>query len=68
MTEVGQIREAAAQLPERDRAELAVFLIEGLDATPCCVDDEEVERRRAELESGQISGLTVDEFKRSCER
>jgi hypothetical protein len=60
MIEAGQIRDAASQLPERDRAELAAFLIEGLEGTHYWVDDEEIERRRNELDSGEVKGLTVD--------
>lgn len=45
MIEAGEIRDAASQLAERDRAELAAFLIEGLEDTHYWVDDEEVERQ-----------------------
>jgi hypothetical protein len=68
MIEAGQIRDAASQLPERDRAELAAFLIEGLKGTHYWVDDEEIQRRRAELDSGEVQGLTEEEFWKACGR
>ena len=68
MIEAGQIREAASQLPVRERAELAAFLLEGLEDTHYWVDDEEVGRRRAELDSGEVKGLTEEEFWKACGR
>ena len=68
MFEAGEIRDAAAQLPVRERAELAAFLIEGLEDTHYWVDDDEVERRQAELDSGAVRGLSADEFRKACGR
>lgn len=39
-----------------------------LDETHCWVDDEEVSRRRDELHSGQVKGLSLEEFKVACGR
>jgi hypothetical protein len=68
MTEVAQLREAASHLSPPDRAELAVFLLGTLEDTHHWVEDDEVIRRREELESGELKGLTLEEFKRACGR
>lgn len=68
MIEAGEIRDAASKLPERDRAELAAHLIEGLEGTHYWVEDEEVERRREELDSGEVKGLSLEEFRKACGR
>jgi hypothetical protein len=68
MTKVAQLREAAADLSGPDRAELAAFLLGTLDDAHHWVDDEEVLRRREELDSGKVRGLTLEEFKAACGR
>jgi hypothetical protein len=68
MTKVAEICEAVADLPSADRAELAAFLLAGLDNTHYWVEDEEVERRRAELDSGAVKGLTHEDFLKACGR
>jgi hypothetical protein len=68
MSQVSEIRQAASTLSAEERAELAVFLLEGLDADPHCVSDEEVLRRRDELASGTVTGLSRDEFRKACGR
>ena len=68
MTEVTQIREAASRLSTPDKAELAVFLLGSLDDTHYWVDDEEVMRRREELDSGEVKGLSPKEFREACGR
>ena len=68
MTKVSEIREAAAELPSGDRAELAAFLLGGLDNTHYAVDDAEVRRRSDELDSGAVKGLTHEEFLKACGR
>ena len=47
---------------------MAVLLLEDLDDTPHTVSDEEVLRRRDELASGAVTGLSLDEFRKACER
>jgi len=68
MTQVAQIREAVAQLSAPDRAELAAFLLGTLEDIHYWVEDDEVLRRRDELDSGQVRGLTVSEFRAACGR
>jgi hypothetical protein len=68
MTEVAQLREAASHLSTPDRAELAVFLLGTLEDTHHWVEDDEVVRRREELDSGEVKGLSLEEFKRACGR
>ena len=68
MTEVAQIREAAARLSTPDKAELAAFLLGSLEDTHYWIDDEEVMRRRQELDSGEVQGLTPEEFRKASGR
>lgn len=68
MSEVAQLKESAARLSVAERAELADFLLDGLDGTHHWVDDDEVMRRRQELDSGEVIALTLEEFKQACGR
>ena len=68
MTEVVQIKTAISLLSASDRAELAVFLLGSLEETHYWVDDDEVLRRRDELDSGSVRGLNLDEFRQACGR
>lgn len=68
MTQVAELRQAACQLSAPDRADLAAFLLGTLDETHYWVDDEEVSRRRDELNSGLVKGLSLEEFKAACGR
>ncbi|WP_369335607.1 addiction module protein [Luteolibacter arcticus] len=68
MSQVSEIRQAASKLSIQERAELAVFLLEDLDDSPHSVSDEEVLRRRDEMASGAVTGLTMEEFRKACGR
>ncbi len=68
MTHVSEIRNAAIALDTSDRAELAVFLLGSLEETHHWVDDEEAIRRRDELDSGAVEGISREEFNRRCGR
>lgn len=68
MTKVGELREAVSTLSISDRAELVAFLIAGLEDTHHWVEDDEVLRRREELDSGEVKGLTLEGFKQACGR
>ena len=68
MTKIAEIRTQAAELPREDRAELAAFLLGGLNDTHHWVDVEEVIRRSEELDSGVEKGLTQEEFMKACVR
>ena len=63
---ISDVRRAASELSEPERAELAAYLLGSLDAVHHWVDDEEVMRRSAELDSGAVKGLTRDEFTQAC--
>jgi hypothetical protein len=63
-----EIRESVVSLSKPERAELAALLLGSLDDTHYWVDDEEVENRSAELDSGAVVGVTKDEFRRLCGR
>ncbi|HEY1121181.1 MAG TPA: addiction module protein [Haloferula sp.] len=68
MSTVSEVRDAAARLSVEERAELALFLLDGLDEVPHYISDEEVLRRRDELASGAVTGLNRDEFRKACGR
>lgn len=68
MMKVAEIRTKAAELPREDRAELAAFLLGGLNDTHHWVDDDEVIRRSEEFDSGIEKGLTQEEFMKACGR
>jgi hypothetical protein len=68
MTEVSQLRDAVSLLSAPDRADLAVFLLSSLEEAHYWIEDEEVLRRREEMESGVVRGLTLDEFRQACGR
>ena len=66
MTEIAErLRTELAVLDSEDRADLAYFLLQSLDAE---VDlnvevawDAELDRRIADIESGNVKGITCDE-------
>ena len=68
MAKLAEIRNTLAKLPREERAELAAFLLEDLDALHDWVGDEEVARRSDELDSGVEKGLTQEEFLKACGR
>ncbi len=68
MTAFAQIRETVCNLPGPERAELAVRLLSSLDDTHHWVDDEEVDQRSAELDSGVVEGISLDKFRELCGR
>jgi hypothetical protein len=68
MKAFSEIRESVVNLSKPERAELAVLLLGSLEGTHHWVDDEEVERRSAELDSGQTLGVSKEEFMKLCGR
>lgn len=68
MMEALQIRQEASQLPASERAELAAFLLSSLDEPHHWVEDEEVAQRTEELNSGEVRGLSLAEFRTACGR
>ena len=63
---VAEIQRELASLPERQRAELAVFILDSLEVAHHEVSDEEVARRRDELLNGQVDRMTRAEFAAAC--
>lgn len=68
MSTFTEIRESVVSLSKPERAELAVLLLGSLDDTHYWVDDVEVENRSSELDSGEVVGVTKEEFRRLCGR
>ncbi len=71
MSEISQVREwppMNTKLSEPDRAELAAFLLGSLEEAHHWVDDEEALERQRELESGEVKGLNLAEFRQACGR
>jgi hypothetical protein len=68
MSAFTQIRESVVSLSKPERAELAVLLLGSLEDTHYWVDDEEVTSRSAELDSGEVVGVSKEEFKKLCGR
>ena len=63
---VADIKNAVAELPEQDRAELAAWLLDSLPAASFGDDNDdglqEATRRREELDSGRVAPLSAEEF------
>ena len=68
MSTFTEIRESVVGLSKPERAELAVLLLGSLDDTHYWVDDEEVDQRSAEMDSGAVVGVTKGEFRKLCGR
>jgi hypothetical protein len=60
-----EIRESVVSLSKPERAELAILLLGSLDDTHYWVEDEEVERRSAELDSGAVVGVNKEELRKN---
>jgi len=59
-----EIEQEALALPDRDRASLAAKLLDTLPPPGTDVSDEEVEQREREMESGQVTAISHQEFVR----
>jgi len=68
MSSFAQIRDSVVSLSKPERAELAVLLLGSLEDTHYWVDDEEVAQRSSELDSGEVVGISREEFRRLCGR
>ena len=66
---LAQIEQEALTLSERDRAALAVALLQTL-STPRSVEisDEEIAERDRDLESGRVEAISHEEFVRRVEQ
>ena len=65
---LAEIEHEALALPERERASLAAKLLETLPPPGTDVSEDEVERRERELESGQVSAISHEEFVRRVQQ
>jgi hypothetical protein len=59
-----EIEQEALALPDRDRASLAAKLLGTLPPPGTDVSDEEVEQREREMESGEVTAISHQEFVR----
>jgi hypothetical protein len=59
-----EIEQKALALPDRDRASLVARLLDTLPPPVTEVSDEEVERREREMDLGQVTALSHQEFVR----
>jgi len=59
---LAEIEREALALPEPERAFLAAKLLDTLPPPDTDVSDDEVERREEELESGQVTAISHEEF------
>ena len=66
MLKVSEICNEVSQLPSQERAEVAAYILGGLSDAPYDVDDEEVHRRSAELDSGAVKAISHEEFLKDC--
>ena len=62
-----EIEQEALALPDRDRASLAAKLLDTLPPPGTDVSDEEVEQREREMESGQVTAISHEEFVRGVQ-
>jgi len=65
---LGEIEQEALALPDRDRASLAAKLLDTLPPPGTDVSDEEVERREREMDSGQVTAISHEEFVRRVQQ
>ena len=64
---IAEIEKEALTLTEKERARLALSLLETLPADPEISDDEAL-KRDADLQSGQVAEILHEEFVRRVER
>ena len=62
MATLVEVQKEANQLSVEDRAGLIAHLIHSLPNPPLGADDEEVLRREAEMDSGQVQPISHEEF------
>ena len=62
MATLFEVQKAADGLSSEERAGLAAHLIATLPSPPLGPDDEEIDRRDAEMDSGAVTALSHEEF------
>lgn len=68
MTRLIEIQREADLLSEEERAGLAAHLLATMSLAPLGADDEEVDRRDIEMDSGEIQPISHEEFIRQVGR
>ncbi|OYV06931.1 MAG: hypothetical protein CFE26_03655 [Verrucomicrobiales bacterium VVV1] len=62
MVRLADVQKQAKELSEEDRKGLVAFLLHEMSGLPSGPDDEEVERREAEMDAGAVTPISHDEF------
>lgn|GEM_PF-1386528 len=65
---LAQIEQQALALSERERALLAVRLLDTVPPADATVSDEEVEERERDMESGRVEAIPHEEFVRRVQQ
>ena len=68
MTPLIEIQREADLLTEEERAGLAAHLLATISSAPPGADDEEVDQRDIEMDSGEVSPISHAEFIRQVNR
>lgn len=62
MVQLAKLQNQVRELSEEDRKSLVAFLLHGLTDIPAGPNDEEVDRRDAEMDSGGVTPISHAEF------
>ena len=62
MVQLADIQKQTKELSEEDRKGLVAYLLHSMSGLPSGPDDEEVERREAEMDSGSVIPISHGEF------
>lgn len=62
MVQLVDIQRQAKELSEEDRKGLVAYLLHGFTDVPLGPDDDEVEKRDAEMDSRDVAPISHDEF------
>ena len=68
MSNLLEVQQQADRLTEEERARLAAHLLSSVSRTFLGADDDEVDRRERELDSGQVSAISHEKFIRQVGR
>ncbi len=62
MATLSEVKKAAAELTGEERAGLVAHLLASFSSPPLGPDDDELDRREIEMDSGQVNVLSHEEF------
>jgi hypothetical protein len=68
MVQLADVQKQAKELSEEDRKGLVAYLLHSMSGLPAGPDDEEVERREAEMDSGAVAPISHAEFLAQVDR